>query len=302
MKTISRNQVIYQFDPKNQPVATVEPGDTILLETDDCFGSQLVSEKDLITEVDFNKVNPATGPIEIRGAQPGDILSVDILDIKLGQKGFMVAIPGEGAFAERLVEPVTKMVTVAEDKFWFDQNLSFPIHPMIGVIGVAPSEGRLGCGEIGDHGGNMDAKVICPGARIYFLVRQEGAMLAMGDCHAGMGDGESLICGVETTAEVKINVDLIKSPNFKPPRPIVELKDKFITIGHGESLDAAASTALMDMMDLIHERTGKSHAEIAMLISAVGDLKVCQIVDPQKTARVEMPRVVLKDSEKLVLF
>ena len=110
------------------------------------------------------------------------------------------------------------------------------------------------------------------------------------------------MCGVETTAEVKVKVDLIKAPKFKPPRPIVELKDKFITIGHGESLDAAASTALMDMMDLIHEKTGKPDAEIAMLISAVGDLKVCQIVDPQKTARVEMPRAILKDPDKPVLI
>jgi amidase len=301
MQIIRRNQVIYQFDPKNQPVASVEPGETILLETDDCFGSQLESESDLITSVDFNKVNPATGPLAIKGASAGDVLCVDILDIKLGEKGFMVAIPGEGAFAERLKEPVTKMITVSKDRFLFDQDLSFPIHPMIGVIGVAPSEGTMGCGEIGDHGGNMDAKVICPGARIYFLVRQEGAMLAMGDCHAGMGDGESLICGVEITAEVKVKVDLIKSPNFKPPRPIVELEDKFITIGNGESLDTAASTALMDMLNLIQEKTGKSEAEIAMLISAVGDLKVCQIVDPQKTARVEMPKAILKDLQQPVL-
>ncbi len=123
-------------------------------------------------------------------------------------------------------------------------------------------------------------------------------MLAMGDAHAGMGDGESVICGVEITAEVKVQVTLIKSPAFRPQRPIVELEDQFISIGHGPSLDEAASTVLHDMLELVHFKTEMPRAEIAMLISAVGDLKVCQIVDPQKTARVEMPRSILKHPEE----
>ncbi len=294
MKTIERADVIYKFDPGNQPVASVEAGETILIETDDCFGSQLKSEEDLITEVDFSKVNPATGPVEIKGAMPGDLLAVDILDIDLGTKGFMVAIPDEGGFGHLIEEPATKLIPVSEGKFWFTPDLSFPINPMIGVIGVSPSERAVPCGEIGNHGGNMDAKVICPGARVYFLVQKDGAMLAMGDVHAGMGDGESVICGVEITARVKVRVELIKSHQFRPPRPVVELSDRFITIGHGPSLDEAASTALDDILKLIRYKTNMPVSEIAMLISAVGNLKVCQIVDPQKTARVEIPKSILE--------
>ncbi len=172
---------------------------------------------------------------------------------------------------------------------------------MIGVIGVSPSDRVVPCGEIGDHGGNMDAKVISQGARIYFLVRKEGAMLALGDVHAGMGDGEAVICGVEITAEVKVKLDLIESPKIQPQRPIVELGDRFMTIGHAPSLDEAASTALRDMLELIHQKTNMPFSEIAMLISAVGDLKVCQIVDPQKTARVEMPKSILKFPHQPIL-
>lgn len=301
MKTVQRTHVIYQFSPDNPPVASVEPSETILVETDDCFGSQIRSEQDLVTSVDFSKVNPATGPIEVAGAAPRDLLVVEILEIQTGTQGFMVAIPEEGGFGHVIKEPVTKAVPVSGGRFWFTPALSFPINPMIGVIGVSPADGAVPCGEIGDHGGNMDAKVICQGARIYFLVRQKGAMLALGDVHAGMGDGEAVICGVETTAEVKIRLDLIKSPEIEPQRPVVELGDIFVTVGHGPSLDEAASTALNDMLQLIHHKTNMPFPEIAMLISAVGDLKVCQIVDPQKTARVEMPKSILERPDQPIL-
>ncbi|MBW2059855.1 MAG: acetamidase/formamidase family protein [Deltaproteobacteria bacterium] len=300
METIKRSNVIYQFGPHSHPVVEVDSGAIVLVETDDCFGSQIKSEKDLVTSVDFSRVNPATGPIGIRGASPGDVLTVEILEIDVGEKGFMVGIPNEGAFGHLIEKPVTKEIAVRNGKFRFSDTLLFPVNPMVGVIGVCPSDRVVPCGEIGDHGGNMDAKVIREGAKIHFLVRVEGAMLALGDVHAGMGDGEAVICGIETTAEVKVKLNLTKSPRIEPQRPIVELDDKFITIGHGSSLDEAASTALNDMAKLMREITDMDYPEIAMLISAVGDLRVCQIVDPQKTARVEMPKSSLGNPDRIV--
>ncbi len=301
MQKISRNSVIFQFSPKNSPIATVQLGETVVVETDDCFRSQIKSERDLVTEIDFSQVNPATGPIAVEGAEPGDILVVQINSIEVESTGFMVAIPGEGAFAERLKEPVTRVVPVRAGKFWLADNLSFPVEPMIGVIGVSPADLEVPCGEIGDHGGNMDAKVIREGARLYFQVRREGAMFALGDAHAGMGDGEALICGVEIPAKVELSFDLIKQPEILPPRPVVEIDNQVVTIGIGPTLDEAASCALNDMMDLIHLKTGRSLDEISMLISAVGDLKVCQVVDPQKTARVEIPKSIFPDPSRPVL-
>jgi len=290
MRILTRESVIYKFSPENQPIMSVEPGETFQVETDDCFRSQIQSEADLVTSVDFSQVNPATGPIELKGAHPGDILVVEILDIEVGDKGIMVCIPDEGAFAHRIKEAVTKVIPVSEGKFFFTDSLSFPVKPMIGVIGVSPADGEVPCGEIGDHGGNLDAKVMTKGARIYFLVRTNGALFALGDAHAGMGDGESVICGVEAIANVTLKLGVIKPQGFSPQRPVVEIDDKFVTIAHGPTLDEAAAKALDDMADLISYKTNMDDPEIAMLISAVGDLKVCQIVDPQKTARVEMPK------------
>jgi amidase len=298
MVTITRDKIIYSFSSDNEPAAAIKPGERVLLETHDCFTGQITSELDLISAVDFSRVNPATGPIKVEGAHPGDILVVDIEDIHVGGTGFMVTIPEEGAFGSRIHKPSTKVVPVGNRRFQFNKKLSFPIHPMIGVIGVTPNGRSIPCGEIDDHGGNMDAKVITKGSRIYFKVQLEGALIALGDVHAGMGDGEAVICGVEIPSKVQIHVDLVKSSEYVPPRPVVELDDLFITIGHGSTLDEAAQTALDDMLDLIRYETNMTVDEISMLISAVGDLRVCQIVDPQKTARVEMPRSILQDPKK----
>ncbi len=301
MRTLTRESVIYKFSPENPPIFSVEPGETFQVETDDCFRSQIQSEADLVTSVDFSQVNPATGPIELKGARPGDILVVEILDIEVGDKGVMVGIPDEGAFGHRIKDAVTKVIPISKGEFFFTDKLSFPVKPMVGVIGVSPADQEVPCGEIGDHGGNLDAQVITKGARIYFLVRTKGAMFALGDAHAGMGDGESVICGVESIANVTLKLNVIKPQGFSPQRPVVELDDKFITIAHGPTLDEAASKALEDMADLIRYKTDMNDTEIAMLISAVGDLKVCQIVDPQKTARVEMPKSALAFSDKPIL-
>ncbi|PIE35030.1 acetamidase [candidate division KSB3 bacterium] len=293
MRTLTRESVIYKFSPENPPIFSVEPGETFCVQTDDCFRSQIQTETDLVTDVDFSRINPATGPIDLKGIQPGDILAVDILDIEVGKQGVMVGIPEEGAFGDRITDAVTKVIPISDGKFFFTDEIAFPIQPMIGVIGVSPSDGEVPSGEIGEHGGNLDAKVMKKGARVYFLARTEGAMFALGDAHAGMGDGESVICGVETIANVTLKLDLIHPQGFAPQRPVVEVDDKFVTIAHGSTLDEAAAKALGDMADLIRYKTKMNDPEIGMLISAVGDLKVCQIVDPQKTARVEMPKSAL---------
>jgi len=300
MKVIGKESITYRFSPEVPPALKAAPGETIVFETHDCFTGQIKSEDDLITTVDFSKVNPATGPLEVEGAAPGDILVVFINKIELAERGIMVALPGEGAFGNRLSKPSTKFIKISGGKFEFAPDFSFDLNPMVGVIGVSPSEDSFTCGEIGDHGGNMDASVIKEGARVYFLVNKKGGLLALGDVHAGMGDGEAVICGVEVPARVEITVDLIKSPEYKPPRPVVEVGDIFATIGHGSTLDSACISALNDMLDILIFKIGISLEEATMLISAVGNLRVCQIVDPQKTARVEMPRMVLPSPKKIL--
>jgi len=292
MYKISRENVFFEFNKENKPILEVNPGEDLIIETDDCFRSQIKSENDLVTDIDFSKVNPATGPIAVKGAMPGDILVVDIMDILVDKKGFMVAIPEEGAFGHHISEPVTRVINIEDGFFIFSNDMRFPLNPMIGVIGVTPSGNPIPCGEIGNHGGNMDAKIIQKGSKLYFKVQVEGALFGLGDVHAGMGDGEAVICGVEIPSSVTLRLDLIKKPLFVPERPIVETRDRVICIGHGKTMDEASEVALEDMLKLITNKTDLNETDASMLISAVGDLKVCQIVDPQKTMRVEVPKSI----------
>ena len=139
----------------------------------------------------------------------------------------------------------------------------------------------------------MDTKVIKEASTLYLPVRIPGAMLAMGDLHAAMGDGEVVVTGIEIAGEVTVKVDLIKDKKLSDP--MVETKDAFYTIASGTDLDAAAKKASNNMFRFLKERLPLSNNEIAMLMSIICDLQVSQVVDPQKTARMRVDKDVLKE-------
>ena len=100
MKTVGREAVFYAFSADLEPALEVEPGEQVRLETHDCFGGQLQSEADTVDCLDWGHVNPATGPVYVRGARPGDILAVEIDDVRVAAQGIMVTVPGEGALGD----------------------------------------------------------------------------------------------------------------------------------------------------------------------------------------------------------
>ncbi|HHX77208.1 MAG TPA: acetamidase, partial [Firmicutes bacterium] len=166
------------------------------------------------------------------------------------------------------------------------------LEPMIGVIGVAPAAGEVSCGIPGVHGGNLDTNLIQENAEVFLPVWVEGGLLALGDLHALMGDGEIGISGAEAAGEVLIKIELIKGLGLAGP--LVRSGGVLAVLCSGESLDAAAKGAVETMVELIRERTGKPAAEIAMLLSIAGKLAVSQAVNPLKTARFEMPLWLLE--------
>ena len=90
--TIPKEEAVFAFGPKMQPVLEIDPGEVVTFETHDCFSGQIQTENDLVTEIDFSKINPATGPVCVRGAEPGDSLIVEILDIRPGPQGVATII------------------------------------------------------------------------------------------------------------------------------------------------------------------------------------------------------------------
>lgn len=295
MKRITRKDVIYRMSAENLPVAHVEDGETIIVETYDCYQGQLLPENSCFKDVDRRFINPATGPVFVKGAMPGDMLKVTIEKIELGPVGILDIGCNSGALGEFFDknEPyVINRIHVTDGILQYDDRLQFPTEPMIGVIGTAPAEGAVGTMTPMDHGGNMDCTKICEGAKLYLPVFAEGALLALGDFHAVMGEGEVGNCGVEIEGEATLKLDVIHDMKFT--FPIIENEEQWIVVAYGETLDEAAGKASKQMFRFLSEQFGLSTVDAGMVIDMLGNLIVCQIVNPMKTVRMEIPKWAIK--------
>jgi amidase len=284
--------VVFNMSPDNEPIAYCKTKEEVIFKTQDCFGGQIETENMTLDELDWDNINPATGPLYIEDAEVGDVLKVKIKEINLNNQGAMTTVPEMGYLAEYLTGPETKVVKIKDRKAVFNEKIKLPIEPMIGVMGVAPAVKSIDCGTPGSHGGNMDTKVIKEGATVYFPVNVPGALLSMGDMHAVMGDGEVVICGVEIAGEARVEVEVLKDKNIT--NPVVEDKSAFYTIASAEDLDQATKRASDDMFKFLKERLPLSANEIAMLMSLICDLQISQVVDPAKTARMRVDKNALK--------
>ncbi|WP_314909148.1 acetamidase/formamidase family protein [Oribacterium asaccharolyticum] len=291
MKIIENNR-IFAFDGKNEPVAEVMDGETIIFRTHDCFDNQLSEEGSCIGALNWNRINPATGPVYIENAKAGDVLKVEILEITLDKQGVMCALPENGVLGSLVKEESVKRIQVEEGKVHFNDKLVFDVMPMIGVIGVAPENGSINCGTPGCHGGNMDNKRIKEGASLYFPVFHDGALFSLGDVHAAMGDGEVMVSGVEISADVKVRLSVMKGIRIETP--MLENEELCGVIYSHEEIEKAVFHAVRIMNERVQENLGLSFSEAGMLLSAVGDLRFCQVVDPKRTVMMCVPKKIMK--------
>lgn len=283
---------IYKMWSQNVPATKSPSGETYCFSTRDCYDGQIVREDADMSIIDHHKINPATGPLYIEGALPGDVLKIHIGHIQVGTQGVMCAEPGKGVLGSIVTEPQIKIIPIADEKADFGHGIQIPVDPMIGVIGVAPSgDVAIGCEDPGSHGANMDNKRIRTGATLYLPVFHPGALLAMGDVHALMGDGESMLTGLEVPAEITVTVDVIKGPLLE--NPMLEDDKYCYTIGSAPTLDEAIFLCTRDMCRQVQRQLGLSFNEAGMLLSAVGDLNICQVVNSKKTVSMALPKSVM---------
>ena len=292
MLTIKRENAVYAMAPDNAPVATVGSGETLVFETSDCFGGQIVCESDKMGTLDWSRINPATGPVFVEGAETGDTLKVEILKIDLAAQAATIEAPGEGITGLKATEESTKILPIVDNCAIFNNKLSLPVNAMIGVIGTAPADESIETGSPSFHGGNMDCKRIGEGATLYLPVNVPGALLAMGDLHAVMGDGEVCVCGAEIAGAVTVRVSVVKGQPL--PLPFLVTREHAMAIYSAEGLDAAAEGTTLRMREFLIKCAGLAPHEAGMLLSLTGDLRICQAVDPNKTCRMEVPLTVLE--------
>ena len=178
----------------------------------------------------------------MRGAEPGDSLVAEILDVRPIEWGVATLIPGFGQLIDQVQAPLTRLFDVRDGEIRMNDRVSFPARPMVGVVGVATDGEELSNGLAGQHGGNLDDHFHGKGARIYFPVRQPGGMFAVGDMHASMGDGEICFTGVEIAGEVDIRFDLLKGK--QATWPVTELADRWLPHATADRLRRGAPARL----------------------------------------------------------
>lgn len=282
MKVIDKS--VYAFSKNNEPIETADPGELLMFKSMDCFSNRLKTENDLITDLaySYDVANPAAGPVYINGAEPGDVLVVDILDVKVADEGTITTDCVCGPLHDRSVVR-TKKIKITDGVADFN-GVKFPIDPMIGVIGTAPDGDDVIDGYPGNHGGNMDSKIIKKGARVYFPVRVAGALLQMGDVHATMGDAELCGTGIEIPAEILVKTSLIK--NFELNWPVTETATHWWVNACAHNFDEALQNASRELQRLIMAQTGWDETDTYMYMSVQSDVQINQACVPCEVAMI----------------
>jgi amidase len=275
MQRVSREHTFTAFAPTLAPVCCAEPGEWLWVETWDCFGGEVLAGKTR-DEVTPGLANPTTGPIALRGAEPGDMVRITIAAIEPAARGFVMA------------EGQCRFVDVVDGLAVFSESVRLPLRPMIGVIGVTPTCEPVETRLPGVHGGNMDTVDVKPGAQVFLRAQLEEALVGVGDVHACQGDGEVCGQGIEIPAEVLLRLDLEPRP-LPAESPYVIVDGRLSLIASAPTFEECIHAAVDDMTRVVADRMRVTPAEARMLISLTGDVRISQIVNPLMTARVVMP-------------
>ena len=237
-----------------------------------------------------------TGPVALEGAEPGDVLQVDILDVTLRQDwGYTFIRPLSGTlpldFAER--HDMTIPLDVQSGTATLPWGLKLPLAPFFGVMAVAPPPGwgRISTIEPRAHGGNLDNKELVAGTTLYLPVFNKGALFSCGDGHGAQGDGEVCVTAIETALQGRFRLTVRRDLQITYPE--AETPTHLITMGMHADLDACVEIALRRMISLVSDRVGISRAEAYMLCSLAGDLRITQTVNREKGVHMMMAKSLL---------
>ena len=284
-------RVHFKWDVGNEPALVVQSGDTVMLESRDVSDNQLTpssTSKD-IENLDWDRVYPLAGPIVIDGAERGDTLAVEILELRVQDWGWTAIIPGLGLLPDDFSSAYLRVFDLSDREHAFiREDVAIPIEPFFGTMGVCPSGAKnLEVMPPGTFGGNMDTRQLVQGATLYLPVEVDGALFSCGDAHAAQGDGEVCVTGIETPIGATLRFTLekhrrIPAPQFRTPGPLTPMANRgewYGTTGVGPDLFAAAQDAVRAMVEHVSERSGLSREDAYVLASLCVDLKISEIVD-----------------------
>ena len=290
------------------PRLHVASGDTVHLECVDSSGAQVHPSMTLpeYLKIDRNKIHALTGPVFVEGAEPGDVLEVDILEVAHKGWGWSSVVSGLGFLKQRFADPFFFVWKLDGEVSKSIAPAAVPLRPFCGVMGVARGEdGEFRTRPPGTFGGNMDVRELCAGAKLYLPVFNNGALFSAGDAHAAQGDGEVCINGIECPADVTLRFAVHKGRPLSAPmietaagrkEPPGPGAGEWIVVESGPDATAAAHAATSRMIDLLCEKWGFRDVHAYLLCSVAMNLRFSQVVnEPIFTVSAAIPKQILPD-------
>jgi len=292
----------YTFGPFKDPIAEVEPGETVRIHTVDAYGNHLQKPGDKKTEsCSFPYSNPQTGPILIKGAKKGDTLVVKIQKIEPARDFAVTTLsPYFGALTNTdktvtLNDPLPEEVRFYQIKNGYIhlfKDIKIPYRPFTGTIGVAPELEAINSLTPGYWGGNMDCPEMCPGNEAHFPVFVDGAHFFTGDVHAAQGDGEITGSACEIPAIVTLTFDLIKGKTIPWPRIISD--EEIMTVGSARPMEDAARIAWGSLIEWMVESYEFTKLDAYHLLGQAGTMRIGNMVDPNYSLVAKCPKKYLQ--------
>ena len=303
MRRITLDQ--FGYDPRRpaEPLLTLTSGEKVVVETEDTRSGQ-VRTPDKITPAGLWQFRadrdagrfkvPLTGPIDVDGAEPGDVLAVTIEQIVPDSFGFT----GTWPFMQPdwFADPITKFVAVRDGWVHYDERIRFPVRPMIGCLGCTPPPDSGLSGSPGPYGGNMDCPEVSPGNTLLLPVALPGGKFYLGDAHAAQGDGEFCGGGIEVRAEVTLTLAVRKHKPAAMTWPRIETPDALVVIGVSRHLEDALNLAVRDLCYWLRDDYGFTLVDAFFVATQVADGRACQVLpgtEGPHVMRVRMPRAYL---------
>jgi acetamidase/formamidase len=297
------NMVWGYLDSSSPPVLSVNSGDTVTLHSFPAGGKETLPDDLKLVPEDYMRAietlphGPGphfiTGPVYVRGAQAGDALQIDILDVKIRQDwGFVSILPLLGTLPDEFTDYETIHPAIDRERnvCIMPWGTEIPLDPFFGIVATAPppSWGRCGSPVPRAFGGNMDNKELRAGTTLYLPVFNEGALFFAGDGHAVQGDGEVCITALESGVTGTFRLTVRK--DMELTWPFAESATHLMSIGLDEDLDDAAKQAVREMIKHVCARTNLTRNEAYMLCSLAGNLRVTQLVDGNKGIHMLLPK------------
>jgi acetamidase/formamidase len=299
----------------NDPVAFVNPGDTVTIDTishegvlpdqgaPEAFfarfgvrGEEVLADAvSIYAKVQHSGIGPhiVSAPVHVAGAEPGDTLAVHILDVvprtpygvnsmRAGKGG----LPDEFTLNRSVVIPFDLERRVCK----FAPGIEVPLKPFFGIIATGPARslGRISSVPPGAYGGNIDLNELTAGSILYLPVHVPGALFMVGDGHAAQGDGEVDLTAIETSMTGTFRFELLKGRTLAWPR--AETATHWITMGLHENLDEAMRMAIRETVKFLAEEKDLSREDAYALASVAVDFEVTQVVDQVKGIHAMIPK------------